>query len=190
MRTLIVVDMQNDFITGAFANKDAQAIVPGVVEYIRNWDGKIILTMDTHEHKDYSDYIEGQLLPMHCEQNSEGWAIEQSVLEATHDKKDVGFYQKDSFGDFALTNRMRSYNISVEQNPDYCLKCGTEPYTEVVLIGLCTDICVVSNALMLRAALPKVPIKVIANLCAGTTPENHEAALKVMKSCCIEVVEE
>lgn len=165
MKTLIVIDMQNDFLTGSLGTKEAQAIVPNVKkkiqEYVNRGD-QIIFTRDTH----YSNYLEtqeGKMLPVeHCIYDTEGWEIvdELEVMNCI-------YVNKTSFG------------------WDGWLKLN---YEEIELIGVCTDICVISNALILKAQFPEVKITVDASCCAGVTPGLHEAALKVMKSCQINVI--
>lgn len=165
MKTLIVIDMQNDFVTGSLGTKEAQTIVPNVKkkiqEYVNRGD-QIIFTRDTH----YSNYLEtqeGKMLPVeHCIYDTEGWEIvdELEVMNCI-------YVNKTSFG------------------WDGWLKLN---YEEIELIGVCTDICVISNALILKAQFPEVKITVDASCCAGVTPGLHEAALKVMKSCQINVI--
>lgn len=172
MKVLCVIDMQKDFINGSLGSKEAQAIVENVVNKIKNFDGLVIATQDTHYNSDYSSTLEGIKLPVvHCIKNTEGWMIEPSVKKAL-DEKSCEFITKYTFGSSVLGLQLRSLpNID-----------------SVEICGLCTDICVVSNALMLREALPNTPISVSANCCAGSTPEKHEAALKVMQSCQIDVI--
>ena len=166
MKTLIVVDMQNDFIDGALGTKEAHAIVPHVKkkieEYINRGDD-IIFTRDTHS-ANYLTTNEGKNLPVaHCINGTYGWLIADEVNypEYRHiNKKTFGYTLWDYEGDFE----------------------------EIELVGLCTDICVVSNALILKAMYPEVNITVDASCCAGVTPEKHKAALEVMKSCQINVI--
>jgi len=184
-KVLVVVDMQNDFIDGSLGSDAAKAIVPNVVEKIKNFDGNIIFTKDTHFEKPFFNYpayqysLEGKLLPVpHCMidkdlNKTHGNEINVDVFEAA--ALENGYCwdidPKFTFGDIYI----RKYFAN--GIPD-----------EIEICGLCTDICVVSNALILRAMFPNTPIKVDPSCCAGTTPENHEAALKVMKSCQIEVI--
>lgn len=172
MKTLIVVDMQNDFITGSLANPDAQAIIPDMVEYIKNFDGQIIFTRDTH-YPDYMRTQEGKNLPiMHCQYGSEGWDIQDDLFEAVRGRNiEWSVVDKNSFGD------------------TYELEDEIDAYTdEIYLCGTCTDICVISVALNLKARYPEIKMYCIADLCAGLTPEKHAAALEVMRSCQIEVI--
>ena len=170
-KILIVIDMQNDFIDGVLGSKEAIAIVPNVqkkIEEYRSRGDKIIFTRDTH-FIDYLHTLEGKHLPYpHCLAATHGWKIRDGLFNEETD--DV--IQKYSFG----YNRWNEYFFSDQD--------------EIELIGLCTDICVVSNALILRADYPDTEITVDASCCAGTTPENHKAALQVMKSCQINVIGE
>ena len=170
MKTLIVVDMQNDFIDGALANPAAAAIIPDMVEYIKNFGGDIICTRDTH----YSDYLltqEGKKLPIpHCICDTKGWELNDAIFEAVR-KDEFTVVNKESFGDIST--------ICYELYRDV---------DEIYLCGTCTDICVVSIALNLKARYPETKIYCLGNLCAGVTPESHEAALTVMKMCQIEVI--
>jgi nicotinamidase-related amidase len=172
MKTLIVVDMQNDFITGSLANSDAQAIVEPMAEYIKNFDGQIIFTRDTH-YPNYMETQEGKNLPiMHCQYGSEGWDIQDDLFEAVRGRDiEWSVVDKNSFGDtYELEDEIDAYA------------------DEIYLCGTCTDICVISVALNLKARFPEIKMYCIADLCAGLTPEKHVAALEVMKSCQIEVI--
>lgn len=176
---LIVIDMQNDFITGSLGTKEAEAIVPKVVEKIRDADA-IFYTQDTHDD-DYLNTQEGRLLPVkHCIEETPGWELEPRVKEALELRKDqirVEQFKKGTFGSTALAEAIKR---RYEEN--------TQEWNEVELVGLCTDICVVSNALLIKAFCPELKITVDASCCAGVTPEKHEAALETMKSCQIVVV--
>ncbi len=170
---LIVIDMQNDFVDAALGTPEAVGSVAEVVKAVKNprYD-RIIATMDTH-HENYMDTLEGRYLPVvHCVEETEGWKMNPEV-EKVLKEREAEIITKPTFGSRTLADSMR---ISFP--------------AEITLCGLCTDICVVSNALMLRAALPDTEIRVLAKACAGTTPERHNAALEVMKSCQIQVVEE
>ena len=168
---LIVVDMQNDFIDGALGTKEAVAIVPKVEEKIRNFDGEVFFTRDTHETY-YLETQEGKNLPVkHCIRDTEGWQIrkELDVLRKT-DPVD-----KETFGSTDLAGELTMID-------EY------EGIGSITLVGLCTDICVISNALLIKASLPEVPICVDATCCAGVTPESHENALKAMEACQIKII--
>ena len=161
MKVLVVVDMQNDFIDGSLGTKEAAGIVPAVVDKIRHWDGIIIATRDTHP-KNYLDTQEGRFLPVdHCIEGTEGWAIVAAALE----EKSATIINKPTFGSTMLAEMLRGEEVE-----------------EIELIGLCTDICVVSNALLLKANMPEVPIAVDATCCAGVTPAKHD-----MRSCQITI---
>ena len=168
---LIVVDMQNDFIDGALGTKEAVAIVPKVEEKIRNFDGEVFFTRDTHETY-YLETQEGKNLPVkHCIRDTEGWQVrkELDVLRKT-DPVD-----KETFGSTDLAGEL----TMIDED---------EGIGSITLVGLCTDICVISNALLLKATLPEVPIYVDAACCAGVTPESHENALKAMEACQVKVM--
>lgn len=170
MNVLVVVDMQNDFIDGALGTKEAQKILPRVVEKVRKFDGRIVFTRDTHE-EDYLDTQEGRKLPVkHCIRNTDGWQIHETLQPFCLGQS----VDKVTFGSVELGNQMVRWNQE-------------EPITSIELVGLCTDICVISNALLLKAFLPETEIAVDAACCAGVTPESHERALKAMEACQISV---
>lgn len=188
---LIVVDMQNDFINGSLGSADAQKIVPRVVKKILSHGGPVIATMDTHDH-DYDLTLEGQMLPVtHCMENTPGWEINKDVASAMLMQGNyVGFVKKNTFGSFDLSEVVRKYNeatgsiaVSISN-----LKVPNNLPPEFTIVGLDTDICVISNALILRAAFPDSKIVIDSKCCAGTTSAKHRAALEVAKSCQIEVV--
>ena len=159
--------MQNDFIDGALGTAEALAIVENVKAKIREYDARdIFVTMDTHA-PDYLSTQEGRNLPVeHCIKGTEGWQIRSDIAELL---KDAHVYEKPTFGSTALAKDITEI-ASAED-------------IEIELIGLCTDICVVSNALLLKATMPEVPISVDPACCAGVTPESHEAALLTMQMC-------
>lgn len=164
---LIVVDMQNDFISGALGSAEAQAIVAKAAEKIRAFSGKVIFTRDTH-HADYLSTQEGHMLPVaHCIAQSDGWRICPELAPLA---EGAAVIDKPSFGSTALGERLAAENRAQE-------------ISSITLIGLCTDICVISNALLLKAFLPEVPIHVDAACCAGVTPESHKNALAAMRAC-------
>lgn len=173
MKVLLVVDMQNDFIDGSLGTPEAVGIVPKVVEKIRAWEGLVYATQDTHD-ENYLQTREGQALPVeHCMQNTSGWQIAPAVRAALG--PDAVCLTKPTFGSRELAETL----LELE-----------EPIDAIELIGLCTDICVISNALLLKAFLPEVPISVDAACCAGVTPESHQNALKAMKMCQITICNE
>ena len=160
---LIVVDMQNDFIDGALGTREAIAIVPKVEEKIREFEGEVFFTRDTQE---------GKNLPVpHCICETEGWQIrrELDVLRKTEP------VDKETFGSRKLAEKLAALNEKEEVG-------------SITLVGLCTDICVISNALLIKAYLPEVPISVDAACCAGVTQERHENALKAMEMCQIKII--
>lgn len=174
MKILVVVDMQNDFIDGALGTPEAQRIVPAVAEKIRGWTGEVYATMDTHQ-ADYLDTQEGRNLPVvHCVEGTHGWEIAPAVREVM---TDFTCLTKPTFGSRSLAETL----VLVHQN---------QPIEEIELVGLCTDICVISNALVLKAFLPEVPIAVDAACCAGVTPQSHVNALAAMKMCQIKIYHE
>lgn len=181
-KILIVIDMQDDFITGTLGSDQAKSIVPYVCEKIKDTDAdKIFYTMDTHEAPFYNSTIEGKTIPPHCILHENGWYIHPNVAHALSNVLvDVEAIEKDTFG--SLNELPEAINI-------YCAekRCTNEDFT-IEIIGLCTDICVISNALILRAAFPHTRIVVDAKGCAGSTLDHHEAALRVMQANCIDVV--
>ena len=170
---LVVVDMQNDFIDGALGTPEAVTIVDKVVEKIGQYNRKcIIATRDTHE-SNYLETSEGKYLPVeHCIKGTHGWEIREEVALVMPEAMIV---DKPTFGSTRLVRLLQSEY----DNEDI----------EIELVGLCTDICVVTNALLLKTALPDVKITVDGSCCAGVTPESHRAALLTMKMCQIEVME-
>lgn len=169
---LVVVDMQNDFIDGALGTAQAVEIVDNAANKIRNFDGKIFVTIDTH-NSDYMSTSEGKKLPVvHCVKGTNGWKLNDKIADALNGK-DYVLVEKPTFGSVELPNLINTAaddeNFSVE------------------LIGLCTDICVVSNALILKAYFYENDISVDSSCCAGVTPETHKAALEAMKMCQINI---
>lgn len=168
MRYLIIVDMQRDFIDGALGTKEAVAIVPYVKTLIKDFDGKVLFTKDTHS-EGYLETAEGKKLPVaHCIKGSAGWELHPE-LEALRKTEVI---EKLTFGSKELIELLKK-----ESNLE-----------SITLAGLCTDICVISNALLLKAYFPEVPISVEARGCAGVTPESHENALLAMKACQIDII--
>ncbi|MBR6769069.1 MAG: cysteine hydrolase [Clostridia bacterium] len=171
-KILIVVDMQNDFIDGALGTPEAVAILPKVKNKIETFDGKVIFTRDTHTD-DYMNTAEGKNLPVpHCIKDTHGWQIADALLPYT---KDAIIIDKPTFGSIALAELLQKE----DQN---------EAIDEVTLIGLCTDICVISNAMLAKAALPEITVSVDASCCAGVTPESHDRALAAMQVCQIKIL--
>ena len=174
-KLLIVVDMQKDFVDGALGSKEAVAIVDNVVNKIENFDGDIIVTYDTH-FENYMETQEGKNLPVpHCIKGTEGWELDAKV-QAAIDKKVYKAIEKPTFGSTEL--------------PEY-IKANYNPAElEIQLIGLCTDICVVSNALLMKANFLEAKVSVDASCCAGVTVDSHNAALATMKMCQVNVIGE
>ena len=169
---LVVVDMQKDFVDGALGSGDAVAIVPAVCEKIKAFDGEIFVTYDTHG-ENYAETNEGRNLPVpHCIEGTDGWQLDKDVAKALENKKFTAV-RKPTFGGVELPGLIKS-------------AVGDEEFT-VELIGLCTDICVVSNALLIKAAFPEIDISVDSACCAGVSRETHDAALSTMKCCQIKV---
>ena len=168
MKFLIVVDMQVDFITGSLGSKLAEAIVPKVVQKVKNFDGTILFTRDTH-FADYLSTQEGRKLPVvHCVKDTAGWEICEELKPYANTVVD-----KITFGSVDLPKLIKEYTENVE---------------EIELCGLCTDICVISNAVILKAAFPEAKIVVDGNCSAGVSEESHNTALKAMKAVQIEIV--
>ncbi len=172
-KLLIVVDMQNDFINGALGTKEAEAVVDNVVSKIRNFNGDIYATLDTH-FEDYMNTSEGEKLPVpHCIKGTDGWNINKKV-QSVLDEKGYIKVEKITFGSVGLPQIIAdTYNVAE---------------IEIEIVGLCTDICVVSNALLLKAHFPEIRISVDSTCCAGVTPEKHKAALETMASCQIDIL--
>lgn len=175
-KVLVVVDMQKDFVDGALGTPEAAAMVPAAAEKIRQFAGDaIFVTMDTHG-ENYLQSLEGRKLPVpHCIPGTPGYGLNEEIHAALTGKP-YTLVEKVTFGSLSLPrliyDKFRGAPIQIE------------------LLGLCTDICVVSNALILRAAFPNAPMVVDARCCAGVTPQTHEAALQTMKSCQIDVIGE
>ena len=170
-KILLVVDMQNDFIDGSLGTKEAENIVNNVIKEIKNKKEqgyKILATQDTHQ-KNYLNTQEGKNLPIkHCIEGTEGWEIAEPIKELI-DSNNI--FKKNTFGSKDL------YEYLKENEPE-----------EVEILGLCTDICVISNALLIKALYPEKEIFLKENCCAGVTPELHNEAIDVMKSCQIQVI--
>jgi len=179
MKTLIVIDMQNDFVTGPLGTPEARAIVPNIKNKIefykilsREQKTNIIFTQDSHSKKYGNEeyLIEEKKVPKHCITGTPGWCIIDELFPYS-----ISTIEKETFGVTKWVSTRMDDN---------------DEESSIQIVGVCTDICVISNALILRAMYPNIPIIVDASCCAGTTPEKHKAALEVMKSCCIEVINE
>ena len=177
MNVLVVIDMQHDFVDGSLGSPQAQAIVDNVRQKIASFDGPVIFTRDTHD-TNYLESQEGRHLPVvHCVKDTIGWQIMESLITAAEKRNTIHPYfiiDKPNFGSSELVTRLQGMNTA-------------EPIESITLVGVCTDVCVVSNAILLKAGLPEVPIHVDPNCCAGVTEESHEAALLTMRQCQIEV---
>ena len=170
MKILVVVDMQNDFIDGALGTPEAVKIVPYVKELIQNFDGKVLFTRDTH-FSDYMDTQEGKNLPVpHCIQGTTGWKI--------HPELDA----------LRVTDAIDKLTFGSSELPAILSK--EEPIESITFVGLCTDICVISNVMVTKAFFPEIPLIVDAKACAGVTPESHKNALAAMKMCQVTVINE
>ena len=170
MKILVVVDMQNDFIDGALGTPEAVQIVPYVKKRIQSFDGKVLFTRDTH-FADYLDTQEGRNLPVkHCIKDTSGWQIHPE-LEALRTTEPI---DKLTFGSADLP-KILAQEKDIE---------------EITFVGLCTDICVISNVMITKAFFPEIPLIVDAKACAGVTPESHKNALAAMKMCQVAVINE
>ena len=175
-RLLVVVDMQNDFISGALGTNEAQAIIPNITDKIKSWNGDIILTQDTHRGgRRYLKTAEGKKLPVkHCIKNTDGWRINKDILSyANPTTRQVTTFAKETFGSVAMANYIKKMD-----------------YKHIEFVGVCTDICVISNVLMVKAFLPEAEIIVDSSCCAGVTPLSHKNALEAMKMCHIDIINE
>ena len=206
MKAIVFVDVQKDFIDGALKNETAIEVTPKIVEFAKKCvadpDCKLYATRDTHEKSDslpesadgtipekhvgYLATLEGQKLPVeHCIELTDGWMIDNRLMEVLDGK--CTFVNKPTFGSFDLAEVIKEDIDKFNEDHMNC-RDDFEPFNEIILCGFCTDICCVSCALLLRAKFPNTKITVMKDLCAGTTKENHEAALKVMQSCQIDII--
>ena len=189
MKVLIVVDMQNDFIFGSLGSEAAQAILPNVVKKVQEYENSqslVIFTLDTHT-EDYFNTLEGKNLPiLHCIKDSKGWELAEDITTFFKSSSCIKYSSgeindnkllKSTFGSYDLINAL--YTLELEQN---------EKIEEIELCGLVSNICLVSNAIMTKMAFPEILITVDSTCCAGTSLEEHEAALKIMRSCQINVI--
>lgn len=170
---LVVVDMQKDFVDGALGSKEAVAIVPAAADVIRKFEGTIFVTYDTH-FDNYMETAEGKKLPVpHCIKGTAGWELDKTIAEALKGKAYTPV-EKITFGSVDLPQMVKE----AANGEDFSVK----------LIGLCTDICVVSNALLLKASFPEMPVSVDSSCCAGVSVATHEAALATMRCCQIDIL--
>ncbi len=172
MELLVVVDMQKDFIDGSLGTQEAQAIVGPVKKMIQEFSGEVVYTMDTHG-ENYLSTQEGSNLPViHCVKGTEGWELEDSIKTLVHNNR---IFEKPGFGSMDLAEYVK-------------IQYGRGKVGKVILVGLCTDICVISNAMLIKAATPELEVEVKSECCAGVTPASHRNALEAMKMCQIRVV--
>lgn len=172
-KILVVVDMQHDFTDGVLGSAEAQAATDKAALKIKNFDGDIFITYDTH-YDNYSETAEGRNLPVpHCIKNTPGWELNSKIAESL-EGKNFTRVEKPTFGSLKL--------------PEIIAEKYSSSELEIEIIGVCTDICVVSNALLLKANFPETAITVDSSCCAGVTPESHEAALLVMRQCHINIM--
>lgn len=169
---LIVVDMQNDFVDGALGTPEAQAILPAVAALVEGWQGPVLFTRDTHG-EDYLSTQEGRNLPVpHCIRGTDGWQIVPALRAKA---QGCPVFDKPTFGSAALAHHLGRMHAE-------------QPVGSITLVGLCTGICVISNALLAKAALPEVPVRVRADCCACVTPQSHQTALDAMRLCQVEIL--
>jgi nicotinamidase-related amidase len=169
---LIVVDVQKDFVDGVLGTKEAVAIIPSVVDKIKKFTGEVIFTQDTHDF-DYLSTIEGKKLPvLHCVKNTTGWLFAKEIIPLTRGRM---VFEKPTFG----SERLVTYLKERHRN---------DPIQSIEVIGICTDICVISNVMMIKAALPNVSLSVSAHFCAGVTPASHERALQAMEVVHVDII--
>lgn len=179
-KVLLMVDVQNDFIDGTLGSPEAKAVVPNIKKLIENFNGEVLaITTDKHIADSHEETVERRKLPLHCMKGSNGVKIEASIYETLQSISGKLWYtiEKSTFG--AVDDLIHFF--------DWLESC--HPVDTLEICGLCTDICVLNNALIARNLLPYAEIIVYSNCCAGSTPENHEAALKILKSNLIEVKE-
>lgn len=182
MKILIVIDMQNDFVTGSLGTPEAISVVNKIEQKIKNtsFPTPIIFTRDTHQDN-YLNTLEGKKLPIeHCIEATPGWCIVDALRKAVKDMSLSTVINKNSFG----------YTDWEDLFSTFYKNRWAEAINEIEIVGVCTDICVISNALILKTLYPEIRISVDASCCAGTTPEMHKKALDVMKSCQIDIINE
>lgn len=185
MKILIIIDMQNDFVTGPLGTPEAISAVNKIEQKIKNtsFHTPIIFTRDTHRDN-YLNTLEGKKLPIeHCIEETPGWCIVDTLRKAIKNAPfSTIFINKNSFG---YTDWEDLFSTLYKNSWE-----SMETISEIEIVGVCTDICVISNALILKALFPEIKISVDASCCAGTTPEMHKKALDVMKSCQIDIINE
>lgn len=168
MDVLLVIDLQNDFVDGALGNKGNDKIVKPIESLVENFDGEVIFTRDTHD-ENYLESLEGSHLPVkHCIKNSKGWQIKI-------DTKNHKIIDKPSFGSYELVEYLKKLNEKGK-------------IENIYMVGICTDICVLSNAILIKNALLNTEVTVIEDLCKATNEKNHKIAIEAMKSCQVNIV--
>lgn len=194
-RILVVIDMQNDFVTGSLGTAEAKNIVSSVVskykKYMKDPDAYIIFTQDTHDNN-YLDTAEGKKLPTeHCIRDTDGWKIIPEFRKINNNPEKIMIFTKETFGSNVLGTYIKGI-VAKAYKDDYetydQFMNDIMPKIEIDIVGVCTNICVISNALILKSIFPENKITVDTKCCAGTTPEAHEAAIKIMESCLIEII--
>jgi nicotinamidase/pyrazinamidase len=175
-KVLVVIDMQNDFVSGALKNEEAEKIVADVAAMVGEYVNKgipVFFTRDTHD-ADYLNTQEGRLLPVpHCIAGTDGWQIVKELRGFVKEGREGNVFDKPSFGSMYLPQWLREKLDGMPETIEFC--------------GVCTDICVISNAMIMKAAFPEMEIAVKGDFCAGVTPESHRTALSAMKSCQINI---
>ena len=194
IKVLVLIDCQNDFIDGSLANEDAQKAIPNIIDKIISFNGDyIFLTMDTHD-EDYLNTPEGKKLPVeHCIFGTEGWQINKEIRKTVEEKAkegvEINFIKKHTFASLKRVESKSLINKILELEYDPYSEEKTPIPMEIEMCGFCTDICVISNVLALKGfTYDFAEITVDSKCCAGVTPEKHEAALEVMRSCQINVI--
>lgn len=189
MKVLTIIDMQGSFIDGELGTPEAKKIVPNIVDKINNYDNKnntlVLFTKDTHYSDTYLDTLEGTILPIpHCIENTPGWSINKEITNAVEKNRFLSYSS-----DKIIKSRVYKNTFASDDLRKF-FERFKDDIEEVEFCGLCTDVCVISNVLMARMVLPEVEITVDSSCCAGVTPEKHQAALEVMRSCQINVIGE
>ena len=186
MKILCLIDLQNSFIDGELGTQEAKAIVPRIVEKLNNYSDKsntcVLYTKDTHGN-DYLDTLEGTMLPIpHCIENTPGWSINKDIKRAVKSNRFLSYSS-----DKIINSRVYKNTFGSDDLREFFIEFK-DKIESIEFVGLCTDICIVSNALMARQTLPNTEIYVDSSCCAGTTTDKHQAALEVMKSCQINII--
>ncbi len=184
LKILVVVDMQNDFVSGVLGTPEARAIVPKITTLPENYDWTFY-TRDTHNERDYNDHLEGinGILP-HCIENTKGWELVDALKSVKNVYNNSCYLDKYDFGFYYWKSRIDDlWNLLLDEVTHW-----PDVKTEIDICGVCTDICVITNTLALKSIFPEYKIRVLGDYCAGTTPEMHQKALDVMRNCLVEVI--